>query len=124
MSEPHGMERSDARTMVDDMTWRTIERDARSMALAALAAEEAVPLELWQPIAWVNVSYGRTDDLSPVHRVGAPVGGNQYTACHEAIPHPIRRMVLNPALIRTMAPCRFCEAEYERGHRTRIIHAA
>lgn len=109
-----------AETPDRDAEWRQIEREAHDHALAVLDAEEKLPLVEGAPIAWVYCRFGRTDDVSHVHRVGQPVNGEPYTACHEAIPDIIRHMILTPALIRAMEPCRFCEAEYTRGKR----HAA
>lgn len=103
-----------------EMEWRAIERDARAVALDVLDAEEKTPLEFGAHVAWVYTMYGRTDDLSHVHRVGKPLGDAPYTACHEAIPEAIKRMILTPALLTSIAPCRLCEAEYQRGKR----HAA
>lgn len=101
--------------------WREIERAARQHALTVLEADEKAPPVLGARIAWVDGIYGRTDALSPIHRVGYPVGDKPYTTCHEAIPAPIRWMILSPALLRTMDLCRFCEVEHQRAGRS---HAA
>ncbi len=98
--------------------WREIEAAAREHALTVLEIDENTPLVYGAHIAWTTGIYGRTDELSPLHRVGYPIGSKPYTTCHEAIPEPIRWFILSPALLRTMPPCRFCEAEYQRSSRS------
>lgn len=98
-----------------EQDWRSIEREARAHALAVLEIEEHTPLVVGDHIAWSTTAYrGVVDGFSPVHRVGVPIGNKPHTTCHEAIPEPIRRMILSPALVSSMEPCRFCEAEFAR----------
>lgn len=95
--------------------WREIEAAAREQATAVLEARVQTPLEFGEHIAWgIGGFGGTTDALSDLHRVGVPQNDEPYTTCGEAIPHPIHWMTLSPALIRTMPPCRFCQAEYLR----------
>lgn len=104
---------SETNPMTD--TWRAIEREARTHALAVLDLEKHTPLVVGNHIAWSTTGYrGVSDGFSPVHRVGAPIGNKPHTTCHEAIPDPIRRMILSSALVSSMEPCRFCEAEFAR----------
>lgn len=103
-------------TEIEDV-WLRIEREAREQALMVLAQDESSPLVFGAYLAWVDCIYGRTDGLSPIHRVGFPIGNKPHTTCHEAIPAPIRWMVLSPALIKSIGPCRFCEAEYQRSEK-------
>lgn len=94
--------------------WREIEREAREVALEGFRKDESTPLVFGAPIAWVDGKYGRTDDLSAIHRVGYPKGNRPQTTCGIEIPAPIRWMTLGPGLLRTMDACRFCESEYQR----------
>lgn len=98
----------------DTFDWRPIEHEARMHALSVLERDESTPLVFGAHIAWVEFVFGRTDALTPVHRVGYPIAGKPYTTCHEGIPGPLHWMVLSPALIESLGPCRFCEAEYQR----------
>lgn len=90
-----------------------IEREAREQVSAELDARAALP-EFGERIAWAITLYGRTDELSPVHRVGLPNGKEVYTACGEAIPSARLWLPLTDRLVRTMPRCRFCEAEFAR----------
>ncbi len=99
----------DART-----DWKRIEAAAKEQVRGELIAEEVAPLEYGRSIAWSDHRFGRTDGLSPVHRVGFPKGNDPYTSCGEAIPDALRRLALCPGLIRSLGRCRFCEAESAR----------
>lgn len=94
---------------MSNAAWREIEREAYEQARAALAA---LPLPaLGADVAWVDCRYGRTDSLSPVHRVGPPLDRkHQHTTCGEVIPEPTRLIALNSALTRSLGRCRWCEA--------------
>jgi hypothetical protein len=98
----------------DTTDWLRIEREAHDQVVGELAMLVDTPLVFGQHIAWTDCRFGRTDDLSSVHRVGFPKGNDPHTTCGELIPHPVRWFPLSPALIQTMQPCRFCEAEYAR----------
>lgn len=89
--------------------WLEIEREAYDQVRAELAAVTAPALG--DAVAWVDCRYGRTDALSAVHRVGPPLDRkHQHTKCGEVIPEPIRRIALNPALVRSLGRCKWCEA--------------
>lgn len=94
--------------------WRDIEREARHQAETELEARCRAPLTFGEHIAWVNCQLARTDSLSPLHRVGQPIKNTPYTTCGELIPPPVRWLPLSAGMIRTMPPCRFCEAEHAR----------
>jgi len=95
--------------------WRALERTAIEYALTLVDEAELAGLEFGQPIAWVTAAYGgRTDGLSPVHRVGEPIGAQPFTTCQEQIPAPIHWFTLSPALIDSMPRCRFCVAALQR----------
>lgn len=94
--------------------WREIEQAAREQVQAELVTRLDTPLVFGEHIAWAVNRFGRTDDLSPIHRVGFPVGNEPFTTCGEAIPNPVSWLVLSPRLIQSMPPCRFCESEYAR----------
>lgn len=97
-----------------DATWRRIEADAAEQVRAEVAALELIPLVFGEKIAWAIMRLNRTDDLSFVHRVGEPIGGVDHTTCREPIPPALLRLPLGPGLLRTIKPCKFCEAEYAR----------
>lgn len=94
--------------------WRRIEAEAREQASAELEALLQEPLVFGRHIAWAEQRFGRTDGLSPVHRVGYPIGDDPFTTCGEKIPHPICWLPLNARLIERMPNCRFCASEYQR----------
>ncbi len=89
---------------------REIEESARKDALAIADA----PLELGHSVAWSEVRFGRTDDLSLVHRVGVAVYEEERALCGERIPPAIRRVALSPKLIQTLGRCRHCDAEFAK----------
>lgn len=105
--------------MTDRESWARIEQDAREQASAELDARERTPLEFGQFIAWASPERigVRTDSLSPVHRVGFPVGLRAFTTCGELIPSPIFWMALGPGLLRNLPKCNYCEAEYRRAEK-------
>jgi len=92
--------------------WRTVEQDARAHALTTLGALEAAPLEFGHVVAWVTCRFGRTDNLSEVHRAGAPIGETPVTLCGEVIPSAVLRLSLSPNLVRSLGKCRYCETAY------------
>lgn len=99
---------------MSDESWARIEAEARAQVSAAIIADETAPLKFGQSIAWAIYRFGRTDDLSEVHRVGYPLQGKPHTTCGEVIPPPANWLVLNPRLAERMPPCRFCVAEHTR----------
>jgi hypothetical protein len=100
--------------MLNSERWATIEREALEQVRAELAVAEVTPLEFGAHLVWTECLFGRTNGLSPVHRVGFPQFDRVYTTCGDVIPEPIRWVPLSPAMVRTMARCKFCEAEYQR----------
>lgn len=94
--------------------WERIEAEALEQTRAELDTRVNTPLVFGEHIAWAICRFGRTDDLSAVHRVGFPLKHEPYTTCGEKIPAPVLWMALNPRLIERMPSCRFCEAEYAR----------
>ncbi len=94
--------------------WEQLEREAREQVRSEIDVDEVTPLEFGQPIVWSSCVMGRTNGLSEVHRVGFPQINHAFTACGELIPAPIRWVRASPAVIRTMAKCRHCEAEMTR----------
>lgn len=95
--------------------WKELERDARAVAMDRLTIDETTPLELGAHIAWTDTGWmGATSGLSSAHRVGEPIGSKPHTTCGAAIPEPIRRLILTPAIIDALAPCGFCEAGVSR----------
>lgn len=105
--------------MSRDEIWAEIEREALEQVRSELAADEARSLEFGSAIAWSECQMGRTNGISPLHRVGLPQHGHDYTTCGDLIPDPIRWVPLSPATIRVMAKCRSCEAEVSRIQRER-----
>jgi hypothetical protein len=95
-------------------TWQRIEREAHAQVQAELEVDERTPLVFGAHIVWTGCRLGRTDSLTPVHRVGFPQVHHAFTACGELIPPPIRWSRLSPAMIRTMKRCHYCEAEILR----------
>lgn len=104
-------------TGMTDESWTRIMAEVRAQNSADLTTLEQTPLVYGDHIAWAVRLYGWTDDLSHVHRVGYPQQDEPYTTCGEKIPWPGLWLQLTPALVRTMPPCRFCEAEYARAQR-------
>ena len=100
--------------MTSDETWREIEQQARDQVRAELARDENTPLEFGAAIVWAFNARGRTDGISPVHRVGFPQFNRAYTTCGELVPAPILWCPLSPAMVRTMPRCVYCEAEMKR----------
>lgn len=105
--------------MIRDEIWAEIEREALAQVRSELARDESTPLEFGAPIMWAYNARGRTDGLSPVHRVGFPQFNRAYTTCGELVPAPILWCPLSPALARTMPRCVYCEAEMARVKRER-----
>jgi hypothetical protein len=105
---------SDLTALPFDAGWDLIEQEARQQVREELTAAENTPLVFGAAIGWTECYDGRTRDLLPLHRVGFPNGGYAFTTCGEVIPPPVRWRVLSPAIIRTAAKCRFCEAEAMR----------
>lgn len=99
--------------------WERIEREASEQVRAELQVDENRSLEFGAAIAWSECMMGRTCGVSPIHRVGVPQHGHDYTTCGDLIPPPIRWVPLSPATIRVMAKCRQCEAEMIRIQRER-----
>lgn len=98
-----------------DAIWRRIEADARAQVADELTVLAETPLVYGDHIAWTTTAYkGVTDGVSPVHRVGSPIGMTPHTTCGEAIPLPALWFPLNQRLVERMPSCRFCEAEYKR----------
>ncbi len=95
-------------------TWQRIEEEAHAQVLAELDVDEVTPLEFGAAIVWSSCVMGRTNGLSPVHRVGFPQINHAFTACGELIPAPIRWVRASSAVIRTMGKCKYCEAEIMR----------
>ncbi len=95
-------------------TWERFEAEVREDMRARLAVEEVTPLEFGAAIAWSRNSRGKTDEFTPVHRIGFPQIDRAFTACGELVPAPILWLPLSPAMIRTMDKCRYCEAEMAR----------
>ncbi len=91
--------------------WEQLEREAREQVRSEIAADEQTPLVFGAPIAWSLCLLGRTNGVSPLHRVGQAQHGHAYTTCGELIPAPIRWLPLSPAVIRTKPRCKDCEAE-------------
>ena len=94
--------------------WARIEREAHEQVQTALDVDLKTPLAFGAAIVWTECRMGRTDGLTPIHRVGFPQVRHAFTACGELIPPPIRWSRLSPAMIRTMKHCTYCEAEIAR----------
>lgn len=93
--------------------WRAFEREVREQSWALREPFESTPLTEGHHIAWVTTGYGgRTDGLSPIHRVGS-VESNE-TLCQEEIPAPVQWLEVTPAWLATQPLC---------GHCARIFHA-
>lgn len=92
--------------------WKAIEAAAHAEAMALVELERQTAPELGSFVAWgITRDYsGVIAGFTPLHRVGIPIGDKPHTTCHEAIPDPLLRMRLSPALIRTMPKCDFCNA--------------
>ena len=95
-------------------TWARIEQEAHEQVQTELDVDLKTPLAFGAPILWTECRMGRTDSLTPVHRVGFPQVRHAFTACGELIPPPIRWSRLSPAMIRTMKRCHYCEVEMAR----------
>ncbi len=93
-------------------TWRAIELAARAQVASDLDLLEAKPLEHGSHIAWSECRLGGTNGFTSLHRVGLTQFGHAYTTCGDVIPAPVRWLPLSPAIIRTRARCRDCEAGY------------
>jgi hypothetical protein len=100
-------------TRTDD-EWRRIELEARDQVTADLIANERTPLRRGEPVAWTDVSYGRTEGFTLVHRAEAQQGDSPMTLCGEVIPPLKRRAILSPALARVLGRCRYCDDLYLR----------
>jgi hypothetical protein len=99
---------------VTDQEWLQLEIAAREQAVADSEAMRAAPLAYGQPIAWNRMRRGETVGLTEIHRVGDAPRDIPFTACGFSIPLPDRWFPLSPAMIRTMAKCKYCEAEVAR----------
>lgn len=97
-----------------DESWARIEAEALAQKRATFDELEKTPLVYGERIAWAKTLFGKTDDLSSVHRVGFPIENMPHTSCGEKIPHFALWLVLSPNFIRALDCCRFCEAEYSR----------
>lgn len=97
-----------------EAAWHELRMAARAQISADIDALVATELAFGDHVSWVEKLYALTDRIEPIHRVGFPRGNDPYTTCNIPIPHPLLWFPLSPALIRTMEPCRFCEAEYHR----------
>lgn len=99
--------------MTDDREmWKRIEREAREQALAVMAKDEFTPLEFGRSLAWVECSYGKTDGLSVVHRVGEVLGDSPRALCGAKIPDVLLRLPLSANLVRSLGRCHYCESAY------------
>ena len=94
--------------------WTAIEREARHQVRAELIAEDAVRLTLGAAIAWRECRFGKTNDLSLVHRVGESIGDATMSLCGELIPAPLLRLPLTPNFIHALGRCRYCEDAYTK----------
>lgn len=94
--------------------WQRIEREAREQAREYIQATELRPLEHGQPVAWAECRFGRTNDLSLVHRAGEETSGATFTLCGELVPAVVMRVALTPNLARTLGRCRYCEQEHAK----------
>lgn len=104
---------ADQKDITSALDWRRIQSEARAVAIAA----EGTPLQLGQSVAWAECRFGRTNDLSRVHRADDAKAGDsedQKTLCGDRVPMPVLRIALSPNLVRTLGRCQFCEAEYQR----------
>jgi hypothetical protein len=94
--------------------WSRIEREAREQVVAAVQADEVTPMALGTSIAWAECRFGRTNDLSLVHRVGESRFDEQWALCGERIPPAILRVALSPNLVLSLGRCRYCDAEHQK----------